>query len=205
MTMLIRCTGPPRARSLLARAEEVKVAYLSTYPPRECGIATFCEDLIHATGGDGAFPEPVVIAMEGGARYHRYSRPVVHVVDDRNEKDYQAAAEFINDSPADVVSIQHEFGIYGGVEGRGMYRFLSTIAKPLVTNLHTVLPEPDQKTRDMVRALANKSERVMVMNPIASQILRRDYDIAPRKVAFINHGAPPPPSSDARRSSSVWA
>jgi glycosyltransferase involved in cell wall biosynthesis len=190
--MLTRYAGPLKVRSLLARAEEVKVAYLSTYPPRECGIATFCEDLIHATGGDGAFPEPVVIAMEGGARYHRYSRPVVHVVDDRNEADYQAAAEFINDSPADVVSIQHEFGIYGGVEGQGMYRFLSTIAKPVVTNLHTVLPEPDQKTRDMIRALAEKSERVMVMNPIASEILRRDYDIAPRKVAFINHGAPSP-------------
>jgi len=181
-----------KARVLTARAEEVKVAYLSTYPPRECGIATFCEDLIHATGGGGAFPEPVVIAMEGGARYHRYSRPVVHVVDDRNERDYQAAAEFINDSPADVVSIQHEFGIYGGLEGRGMYRFLSTIAKPVVTNLHTVLPKPDQKTRDMVRALAEKSERVMVMNPIATQILRQDYDVVPRKVAFINHGAPSP-------------
>ena len=152
--MLIRCTGPPSVRSLLARAEEVKVAYLSTYPPRECGIATFCEDLIYATGGDGAFPEPVVIAMEGGARYHRYSRPVVHVVDDRNEKDYQTAAEFINDSPADLVSIQHEFGIYGGMEGRGMYRFLSTIAKPVVTNLHTVLPQPDRMTHDMIRALA---------------------------------------------------
>jgi len=181
--------GSLKARVLPARAEEVKVAYLSTYPPRECGIATFCEDLIQATGG-GAFPEQVVIAMEGGARYHRYSRPVVHVVDDRNEKDYQAAAEFINDSPADVVSIQHEFGIYGGVEGRGMYRFLSTIAKPVVTNLHTVLPEPDQKTRDMIRALAEKSERVMVMNPIASQILRRDYGVSLKKVSFINHGAP---------------
>ena len=190
--MLTRYAGPLKVRSLLARAEEVKVAYLSTYPPRECGIATFCEDLIHATGGDGAFPEPVVIAMEGGARYHRYSRPVVHVVDDRNEKDYQAAAEFINDSPADVVSIQHEFGIYGGVEGQGMYRFLSTIAKPVVTNLHTVLPEPDQKTRDMIRALAEKSARVMVMNPIASQILRRDYGVSLKKVSFINHGAPSP-------------
>jgi glycosyltransferase involved in cell wall biosynthesis len=116
----------------------------------------------------------------------------VHVVDDRNETDYQAAAEFINDSPVDVVSIQHEFGIYGGTEGRGMYRFLSAIAKPVVTNLHTVLPEPDQKTREMIRALAGKSERVMVMNPIASEILRWDYDVAPRKVAFINHGAPSP-------------
>jgi len=190
--MLTRYAGPLKVRSLLARAEEVKVAYLSTYPPRECGIATFCEDLIQATGGGGAFPEPVVIAMEGGARYHRYSRPVVHVVDDRNEKDYQAAAEFINDSPVDVVSIQHEFGIYGGVEGRGMYQFLSTIAKPVVTNLHTVLPEPDQKTRDMIRALAEKSQRVMVMNPIASRILLHDYDVGPKKVAFINHGAPSP-------------
>jgi len=190
--MLTRYVRPLKARRLLARAEEVKVAHLSTYPPRECGIATFCEDLIHATGGGGAFPEPVVIAMEGGARYHRYSRPVVHVVDERNEKDYQAAAEFINDSPADVVSIQHEFGIYGGVEGRGLYRFLSTIARPVVTNLHTVLPQPDEKTRDMIRALAEKSERVMVMNPIASQILHRDYGVSLKKVAFINHGAPSP-------------
>jgi glycosyltransferase involved in cell wall biosynthesis len=190
--MLTRYAGPLKVRSLLARAEEVKVAYLSTYPPRECGIATFCEDLIHATGGDGAFPEPVVIAMESGARYHRYSRPVVHVVDDRNEADYQAAAEFINDSPVDVVSIQHEFGIYGGMEGRGMYRFLSTIAKPVVTNLHTVLPEPDHNIRDMIRALAEKSERVMVMNPIASEILRHAYDVDPKKIVFINHGAPSP-------------
>jgi len=190
--MLTRYVDSLKAHPLLARAGEVKVAYLSTYPPRECGIATFCEDLIHATGGGGAFPEPVVIAMEGGARYHRYSRPVVHVVDDRNEKDYQAAAEFINDSPVDVVSIQHEFGIYGGLEGRGMYRFLDALRKPVVTNLHTVLPQPDRMTHDMIRALAEKSQRVMVMNPIASQILRRDYDIAPRKVSFINHGAPSP-------------
>jgi len=190
--MLTRYAGALKARSLLARAGEMKVAYLSTYPPRECGIATFCEDLIHATGGGGAFPEPIVIAMEGGARYHRYSRPVVHVVDDRNEKDYQAAAEFINDSPADVVSLQHEFGIYGGVDGQGLYRFLGALRKPLVTILHTVLPEPDQNTREMIRALAEKSGRLVVMNPIASQILRRDYGVSLKKLAFINHGAPPP-------------
>jgi glycosyltransferase involved in cell wall biosynthesis len=190
--MLTRYANALKERSQLARGGEVKVAYLSTYPPRKCGIATFCEDLIHATDGDGAFPEPVVIAMEGGARYHRYSRPVVHVVDDRNENDYQTAAEFINESPAQVVSIQHEFGIYGGMESRGMYRFLSAIAKPVVANLHSVLPQPDRMTRDMIRALAEKSERVMVMNPIAGQILRRDYDVVPRQVAFINHGAPSP-------------
>jgi glycosyltransferase involved in cell wall biosynthesis len=113
-------------------------------------------------------------------------------VDDRREEDYQAAAEFINDSSADVVSIQHEFGIYGGVEGQGMYRFLSTVAKPVVTNLHTVLPQPDGMTRDMIRALAEKSERVMVMNPMAMQILRREYGVSPEKMSFIHHGAPSP-------------
>ena len=190
--MLTRYVESLKAHTLPARAEEVKVAYLSTYPPRECGVATFCEDLLQATRGGRTSPEPIVIAMEGGARYHRYSRPVVHVVDDRNEKGYEVAAEFINDSPAAVVAIQHEFGIYGGVDGQGLYRFLGALRKPLVTILHTVLPEPDEKTREMLRALAEKSGRLVVMNPIASQILRCDYDAPLKKLAFINHGAPPP-------------
>jgi len=185
------CVGSLRAPVLSARSTGVKVAYLSTYPPRECGIATFCEDVIRATGADGRFPEPVVVAMEG-ARRHQYARPVVARLDDRSEHDYQIAAQLLNDSPAQVVSIQHEFGIYGGMEGRGLYRFLDTIAKPVITTLHTVLPEPDPAIRDMVRALVEKSERAVVMNPIASQILRRDYGVPGKKLAFINHGAPPP-------------
>jgi len=190
--MATRLADTLTARPLLFRPDRVKVAYLSTYPPRECGIATFCEDLIDAAGDGGSFAEPVVIAMESGARYHRYSRPVVHVVDDSRESDYAVAADFINDSPAEVVSLQHEFGIYGGVEGQGLYRFLERIAKPVVTTLHTVLSNPDPQVRRMVRALGEKSERLMVMNPLANQILRRDYQIPPRKLAFLHHGAPAP-------------
>jgi hypothetical protein len=179
------------ARTLSFRPDHVKVAYLSTYPPRECGIATFCEDVIRATNEGRPLAEPAVIAMESGVRYHRYSRPVVHVVDDRREEDYAAAADFINDSPAEVVSLQHEFGIYGGVEGEGMYRFLERISKPVVTTLHTVLSDPEPRVRAMVRALGEKSERLVVMNPLANLILRRDYDIPPRKLAFLHHGALP--------------
>jgi glycosyltransferase involved in cell wall biosynthesis len=184
---------------LPVRAEGVKVAYLSSYPPRECGVATFCEDMMLAARGGKAGLEPIVIAMEGGARYHQYARPVVHVVDDRDEEGYRAAAEFINDSTAEAVSLQHEFGLYGGVEGRGLYRFLEALRTPLITTLHTVLPEPDQATRAMIRALAEKSTRVMVMNPIATQLLCRDYGLSPRKVAFLHHGAPPP-SPESRTS-----
>jgi len=189
LTGYVRSLKVPRVPT---RGEEMKVAYVGTYPPRECGVATFCEDLLHATRGGRPSPEPVVIAMEGGARYHQYARPVVHVVDDRDEEGYRAAAEFINDSPAEVVSLQHEYGIYGGVEGRGLYRFLDALHKPLITTLHTVLPEPDARMREMVRALAVRSGRVMVMNPIASQILRRDYGLSLAKVAFVHHGAPAP-------------
>jgi glycosyltransferase involved in cell wall biosynthesis len=174
------------------RPDDVKVAYLSTYPPRECGIATFCEDLMRAAGGAESFPEPLVVAMESGSRYHQYARPVVHVVDDRDEQAYEEAARFVNDSPADLVSIQHEFGIFGGAEGRGLYRFLDMVAKPVMTTLHTVLPSPDTKVWEMTRALAAKSERLMVMNPLANQILCRDYGISPRKLSFVHHGAPAP-------------
>lgn len=168
------------------------MAYLSTYPPRECGIATFCEDLIAAAGDGQPHLSPIVLAMENGAGYHRYSRPVVHVVDDSREEDYQEAADFINESPAEVVSLQHEFGIYGGVDGVGIHRFLARIAKPVVTTLHTVLPNPDAKIHEMVRALGEKSERLMVMNPLANQILRSEYQIPARKLAFVHHGAPAP-------------
>lgn len=190
--MVTRYTESLRSRSTVTRFERVKIAYLSTYPPRECGIATFCEDLIQAANHGGLFAEPMVVAMENGARYHRYARPVVHVVDDGREQDYETAADFINDSPADIVSIQHEFGIYGGVDGRGLYRFLARIRKPVIATLHTVLSDPQPKILEMVRALADRSERLMVMNPLANQILRRDYQVSPRKLSFIHHGAPAP-------------
>jgi glycosyltransferase involved in cell wall biosynthesis len=191
-TLLTRAIGSREVPGLLTPGGEPRVAYVSSYPPRECGVATFCEDLLHATHGGRASPAPIVIAMEGGDRYRRYARPVVHVADDRNDEDYQAAAEFINDSPAEVVSLQHEFGLYGGLESRSLYRFLGALRKPLITTLHTVLPEPDPAVREMTCALAEKSGRLMVMNPIASQILCRDYGLSPREVCFVHHGAPPP-------------
>ncbi len=146
--MVTRYSESSRGRSLLARGEGMKVAYLSTYPPRECGIATFCEDLIAAANHHAPLTEPLVVAMESGSHYHQYRRPVVHVVDDRQERDYQAAADFINDSPAEVVSIQHEFGIFGGPEGAGMYKFLARIRKPRSDHAAHRASNPSPAVRD---------------------------------------------------------
>jgi glycosyltransferase involved in cell wall biosynthesis len=170
------------------------IAYLSTYPPRECGLATYCEDLVEAIAASGGAGEPMVIAMESEEDSHDYPWPVVGTVKDREESEYEAAARFLNESPADIVNIQHEFGIYGGMECRGLSSFLEHLTKPLVTTLHTVLPSPPAPARAMIRELAERSDRLVVFNGLALGLLERDYRIPRRQVAVIHHGAPAPSS-----------
>ncbi len=172
--------------------DDVHVAYLSTYPPRECGIATFCQDVLTATLlGDNTGP-PLVVAMEAGSAARQYAWPVTMVVDDRDEDEYEAAADFLNNSPADLVSIQHEFGIFGGVQGQGLFRFLDMLRKPVVTTLHTVLARPDDAMRRYMQRLGAHSECLVVMNALAGDILDRDYGIERRRIEMIHHGALPP-------------
>ncbi len=176
-------------------AYPLRVAYLSTYPPRECGIATFCEDLVTSTLLGRHAGEPIVLAMENGdhsRNIREYPWPVALVLDDSREDQYELAADFVNDSSVDLVSVQHEFGIFGGLEGHGLLRFLKRVRTPIVTTLHTVLPDPERRVRESVRTLADDSQRLIVMNGLAIDILSRDYGIDRHKLALIHHGALPP-------------
>lgn len=136
--------------------------------------------------------DPIVVAVATGDGARQYGWPVRFLVSEEKADDYEAAAEFINASPADVVSIQHEFGIFGGPEGTGLRRLLRRARKPVITTLHTVLPEPHPTQRDTIRALAEGSERLVVMNALAADILRKVYDVDSGRVAVIHHGAPKP-------------
>lgn len=166
----------------------VRVAYLSTYPPRECGIATFCEDLVTSTLLGERAGEPVVVGMETAVGAREYSWPVAAVVDEMIDEEYEAAASYIDESRAEVVSIQHEFGIFGGAEAGGLFRFLHRLNKPVVTTLHTVLPEPEAVIRRNLRRVASQSDRLVVMNGFAVDILERDYGVDRTKVSLIHHG-----------------
>ena len=177
------------------RSKGLQVAYVSSYPPRECGIATFCQDLVLSTRGCDGAGEPMVVAMEHAAGRQSYDAPVAFTVDDRNLGDYLAAARFLNDSPAEMVCLQHEFGIYGGFEERSMHAFLRLLNKPLVSILHTVIPDPGAAPRALTKELAWHSDRLVVMNSLAKDILARDYGISPLKVELIHHGAPYFPQS----------
>jgi len=166
----------------------LSIAYLSAYPPRECGLATYCEDLLTATLTAPAVGEPIVIAMEDRAHHYDYPWPVVGTVEDREESEYEAAAQFINESPAGIVSIQHESGIFGGPQCRGLCRFLEDVTKPIVTTFHAVLPSPSPSERAMIGKLARRSDRVVVFNGLAEAVLQREYRLGRTKIALVHHG-----------------
>jgi len=175
------------------------IGYLSTYPPRECGIAAFCEDLVTSVHSTPLMGKPVVAAIvEAGEDCSLYDEPVRFCLRRSSYGDHLRAATFFNDSAAAVVSLQHEFGIFGGERGSWVCSFAEHLRKPLVTTLHTVMPKPHQGYREIIRYLVTRSTRVVVMNPMAIEILERDYGVSSRKLVLIWHGAPEPPAESSQ-------
>lgn len=169
------------------------IIYLSTYPPRECGIATFTKDVsdsLHEKYGQIAIPK--IIAMQESSEKHRqYPKKVFFTLDESKIEDYGNAAEKINSAKnADVLNIQHEFGIFGGDYGCYLLKLMEKTGKKIVTAFHTVLEEPDEKMKDVVAGIAEKSEKIVVMTNNAKAILAKDYGISEGKIEVIHHGTP---------------
>ncbi len=166
------------------------IAYFSTYPPTECGLATFTQDLLFSVASQ-SLTSPSVIAIEqGGERTSLRSPEVAFVVRRDHELDYIRAAKLASDI-ADIVSVQHEFGIFGGEEGEFVLTFLKHLKKKTVVTLHTVLPRPDPKKQAIIREMSRYAAFLVCMNRLAIPILKRVYNIPSHKIVYIPHGAPP--------------
>ncbi|MGE5637527.1 MAG: glycosyltransferase family 4 protein [Chloroflexota bacterium] len=167
---------------------ENRVAYLSTYPPKKCGIATFTRDLINAIGEFDEF-DPAVIAINETQAKYNYDKRVKLIIDRNSIDDYIQAAEYVNSSNIKLVNLQHEFGLFGGDYGENIRYFLDQVKKPVVTTLHTVEPDFSEKALETLNSIASNSAAIVVITYTAADILK-NQGITHENFVVIPHGCP---------------
>ncbi|CAM3969181.1 glycosyltransferase [Cohnella lubricantis] len=173
------------------------IAYLSTYVPKKCGLATFTHHLREAVSRSKGSPvADWVVAMCNPEELEAYREPWQFPLLKQEAGEYRAMADILNRSEIQVVSLQHEFGIFGGEAGRHLLELLERLKKPVVTTFHTVFENPVEPYASVQAAIAERSECIHVMNRKAVGYLREHFGIPPEKIAFIPHGAPVPNRSE---------
>jgi len=170
-----------------------RIAFLGDYPPRLCGIATFTQDVCEAVAGTMPGLDCFVAAVNDRPDGYDYPARVRLELFDKDLDSYRRAADYLNFNNADVLCIQHEFGIYGGPAGSHLLALLREVRMPVVTTLHTVLREPGAAQRKVMQELARRSDRLVVMAHKGAEILRETYGVPDAKIDVIPHGIPDVP------------
>jgi len=170
------------------------IVYLSTFPPRECGIATFTRDLINVFN-ELFFPqeEAKVVALNVNELSRlNYSKSVIMQISQTKKSEYAEVARQLNEMlSVKLICIQHEFGIYGGEDGSYLLDFLREIKKPVVIAMHTILPASNpyfEKYKKIVMVINDYVRCIIVMTKTSKKILVADYGIHPNKIKIIPHG-----------------
>ena len=174
-----------------------KIAVLGNFPPRQCGIATFTADLVGALANYERQASVFAVAMNDAADGYNYPEQVRFELAQTDLLDYHRTADFLNLQNVEVVSVQHEFGIFGGPAGSHLLTLLRELRAPVVTTLHTVLEHPDAAQRAVMDELGRRSERLVVMSELGRQFLGSIYGIPSDKIDLIPHGIPNVPFTDA--------
>ncbi len=168
-----------------------KICVIGNYLPRQCGIATFTADVSKALSDELHGENRLVnIAMNDREEGYDYPSEVKLTIQENNMEEYIEAARYVNENNYRAVIIQHEYGIYGGADGEYIIELMKRLEMPVLTNLHTVLENPSFGQRKVMNALAEYSEKLLVMSKKAFDILTRVYGISQEMVVFIPHGIP---------------
>ena len=175
-----------------------QIANLSTFPPTNCGIATFTCDLVRSINRFSIYSyKSSVIALTNKHQKERYGPVVKWVIDCNTVADYKKAAEDINKSDACLVNVQHEFALYGREYGGYVLEFFRHLKKPIVTTCHTILSSFPPQQLKVFREILDKSKAVVVTTPVAIQLLR-DQGLSSDKIWVIPHGCPHIPYVDTK-------
>lgn len=169
----------------------MKLAYIGTYPPRECGIGTFTQNLAHSMLENGkGINEIAVFAMSDHNHLYPYPPEVKLSINQEQQTDYLETVNYINLSGADACILEHEFGIYGGQSGVYILPLLHRLNIPLITTLHTILETPSYTEKAILKEICKMSDRVVVMSHKAVHFLVEIYDVPKEKIVLIEHGVP---------------
>jgi glycosyltransferase involved in cell wall biosynthesis len=177
--------------------KQMKVLFIGTYVPKECGIATFTHDLLHSVSDESINCK--VIAVNDPYETYNYPEEVVFQIDRDKIEDYYLAADYINQSDIDIVCLQHEFGLFGGDAGDYIFTLLSGINKPVITTMHTLIREPELAYRKATEKLIDHSEKLIIMSQTAVDILKDVYGVSEDKIKIIFHGMPDYPFNSSSK------
>jgi glycosyltransferase involved in cell wall biosynthesis len=181
---------------MIAGANIRQIAFLGDYLPRKCGIATFTSDLLTAVAAEYPQCQCFAVPVNDIEAGYDYPDVVRFEIEEQDLSSYQRAADFLNIGNADVVCLQHEFGIFGGPAGSHVLALLRELKMPVVTTLHTVLNTPNPEQRRVMQELIARSTRLVVMAERGRQMLQEIYQAPPAKIDLIFHGIPDIPFVD---------
>ncbi|MBS3820965.1 MAG: glycosyltransferase [Planctomycetes bacterium] len=173
-----------------------KIAFVGSYLPRHCGIATFTHDLCEAVATQASEQDVFTVAMNDIPEGYAYPPRVRFEIRQNVQSDYRLAAEFLNINQVSAICLQHEYGIYGGTCGSHLLSMLRRVRRPLVTTLHTILREPNEQQKLVLQETCRISGRIVVMADIAREFLKDIYEVSGEKIAVIPHGIPDVPFVD---------
>lgn len=165
-----------------------RVAFIGNHLPRQCGIATFTTDLSEAFSARFPETQSMVVAMNDTPDGYAYPEQVRYELRENHLFDYERAANFLNQQAVDAISLQHEFGIFGGKWGRNILTLLRNVNAPVVTTLHTVLERPDPEQREVLSEVIRLSNRIVVMSEHSKRDLISVYGVSEQKIDLIPHG-----------------
>ncbi len=172
----------------------MKLAYIGTYPPRECGIGTFTMNLYKSMVMDNKTTtgsrEGFIIAMNDHELAYDYPEEVKLTIRQEHQRDYLTAAKFINLSGADLCILEHEFGIFGGQNGVYILPLLHRLKIPLIVTLHTIIKSPSYDEKAVLVEICKMATKVVVMSHKAIEFLTTIYNVDKRKIVYIEHGVP---------------
>ncbi len=173
-----------------------RIAFIGNYLPRQCGIATFTTDLCEAIADEYKGTACIALPVNDREEGYEYPARVRFELIEKDIESYRRAADFLNINNVDMVSLQHEYGIFGGRAGSYILEILRQLRMPVVTTLHTILQNPNADQRRVLKEIVSLSDRVVVMSERGAEFLQSVYQVPEDKIDLIPHGIPDVPFMD---------